>query len=59
VVNFLTKRLWIKGPKKVMWWLGHMEIVRKALAVKRNDCNTAMKKIVIGTLAGWCYYNDA
>jgi hypothetical protein len=54
--SFVTKRLRIKGPKK--WWGGHKEIVWRALAIKRNDCNTTMKKgsrLIGGMMGVWCF----
>jgi hypothetical protein len=54
VGQFVTKKLRIQGPGKMIWWLNHKEIVRRALAVKRNDCNTAMKRVIQGMFVVWC-----
>jgi hypothetical protein len=43
----VTARLNIVQQERETWWRRMKRIVAKSIATRRNDCQTAMKKVVI------------
>jgi hypothetical protein len=47
---FMAATLHIKQSTAREWWLLHKQIVARAISIKRNNCNSDMKVVIISKL---------